>query len=188
MVEVSLIKLPGVYTILSCNRTVVADPSAISRGSVGERSATDWWSVGDCILGVCFWLQKLCNFLEIGRQPIDDQSATKNCVQIVCNRYNWTAISRQPVGDQSPTCWRPPKTFLQSIWSQRGFSCSNKNLLATKSSMQQPATGRPPVASYVWLGLYLSKYYSSPNHRSSVSRGFGFQLVRILLINMLFTS
>ena len=44
----------------------------------------------------------------------NNQSATKTCVGIVCNRCNWLAISHQPVGDQSATCRRPPKTFLQS--------------------------------------------------------------------------
>ena len=174
-------KWPGVYTIMSCNRTVVVDPSAISRQSVaiGNWLAMGRRLVGDCILSVCFWLQKLCNFLEIGRQPISDWSATKNCVGIVCNRCKCSAISRQPVGDLSATCQRPPKTFLRSIWSQRGFTCSNQNLLATKSSLQPSATsrrpvadllattlqppcdhpkfwsqgGRRPVASYVWPGL-----------------------------------
>ena len=132
---------------------MVADQSAISRRSVGERSATDWWSVGDCIFGVCFWLQKVCNFLEIGWQPIGDQSATKNCVGIVCNRCNWSAISRHPVGDQSATCRRPPKTFLRPIWSQIGFTCSNQILLATKSSLQPSATCRRPVTDLLATAL-----------------------------------
>ena len=158
---------------------MVADPSAISWGTIANRSAIGRRLVGDCILNVCLWLQKVCNFLEIGRQSIGDQSATKNCVGIVCNRCNWSAISRQPVGDLSATRRRPPKTFLRSIWSQRGFTCSNQNLLAIKSSLQPSATGRRlvadllattlqppcnppkfwsqggrrPVASYVWPGL-----------------------------------
>ena len=130
---------------------MVADPSAISRQSVGNQSAISWgaignrsvisrWLVGDCILSVCLWLQKVCNILEIGRQPIGDQSATKNCVGIVCNRSNWSAISRQPVGDLSASCQRPPKIFLGSIWSQRRFTCSNQNLLAD----QLPISLQPP--------------------------------------------
>ena len=124
-----------------------------SRQSVGDQLGSDRRSVGDCILGVCFWLQKVCNVLEIGRQPIGDWSATKNCVGIVCNRCNWLGISRQPVGDQSAICRWPPKTFLRSIWSQRGFTCSNQNLLATKSSLQPSATGRRPVADLLATAL-----------------------------------
>ena len=116
----------------------------------------------------------------IDRRLVGDQSVTKYCVGIVCNRCNWSAISRQPVGDLSATRRRPPKTFLRSIWSQRGFTCSNQNLLAIKSSLQPSATGRRlvadllattlqppcnhpkfwsqggrrPVASYVWPGVY----------------------------------
>ena len=71
--------------------------------------------------------------LEIGRRLVDYQSATENCVGIVCNHCNWSAISR-----------RPPKTFLRWIWSQGGFTCSNQNLLATKSSLQPSATSRRP--------------------------------------------
>ena len=129
----------------TCRRSV-SNQSAISWGAIGNRLAIGRRLVGDCILSVCFWLQKVCNYLEIGRQPIGDWSATKICLGIFCNRCNWSAISHQPVGDQSATCRRPPKTFLRSIWSQRGFTCSNQNLLATKSSLQPPATGRRPVA------------------------------------------
>ena len=85
----------------------------------------------------------------IDRRLVGDQSATKNCVGIVCNRCNWSAIGRQPVGDLSATRRRPPKTFLRSIWSQRGFTCSNQNLLAIKSSLQpvgdwSPTSLQPP--------------------------------------------
>ena len=131
---------------LPTRRRSVGNQSAISWGAIGNRLAIGRRLVGDCILSVCFRLQKVCNFLEIGRQPIGDWSATENCVGIVCNRCNWSAISRQPVGDLSATCRRRPKTFLRSIWSQRGFTCSNQNLLATKSSLQPSATGRRPVA------------------------------------------
>ena len=137
-----------------CNQTVVVDQSAISRRSVGERLATDWRSIGDWLATVSWAFVFDCRksatfFLDrsaTDRRLIGDQSATKNCVGIVYNRCNWSAISRQPLGDQSATCRRPPKTFLRSIWSQRGFTCSNQNLLATKSPLQPSATGRRPVA------------------------------------------
>ena len=44
----SLVKeATGVYIILSCNRTVVADPSAISRQSVGDHLGSDRQPIGD---------------------------------------------------------------------------------------------------------------------------------------------
>ena len=161
---------------------MVADPSAISRQSVGDQLGSDWRSVGDCILSVCLWLQKVCNFLEIGRQPIGDWSAISRRLKTVSGLSATAATARRSVSNQSATCRRPPKTFLRSIWSQRGFSCSNQNLLATKSSLQPSATGRRlvadllatalqppcdhskfwsqggrrPVASYVWPGLKTS--------------------------------
>ena len=171
-----------VFTILSCNRTVVVDPSAISWGAIGNRLAISRRLVGDCILSVCFFIQKLCNFLEIGRQPIGDWAAISRRQKSVSGL---SATGRRSVANQSDdlsaTCRRPTKTFIRSIWSQRGFTCSNQNLLATKSSLQPSATGRRPVgdllaitlqppcdhpkywsqwgrrpvASYVWPGLKL---------------------------------
>ena len=125
---------------------MVADQSAISRRSVGERSATDWRSVGDWLATVSWVFVFDCRKSATFFRSVGNRSATKNCVGIVYNRCNWSAISRQPVGDQSATCRRPLTTFLRSIWSQRGFTCSNQNLLATKSSLQPSATGRRPVA------------------------------------------
>ena len=144
----------------------------------------------------------------IDRRLVGDQSATKNCVGIVCNRCNWSAISRQPVGDLSATRRRPPKTFLRSIWSQRGFTCSNQNLLAIKSSLQPSATGRRlvadllattlqppcnhpkfwsqggrrPVASYVWPGLYLKQYWLIFNIPSGTYIPMGLWWVWVLMI------
>ena len=186
--------------ILSWNRTVVADQSAISRRSVGERSATDWRSVGDWLATVSWAFVFDCRKSATFWRSVGDQSATKKRVGIVCNRCNWSAISRPPVGDQSATCWRPPKTFLRSIWSQRSFTCSNQNLIATKSSLQPSANGRRPVAdflatalqppcdhpkfwsqggrrpvaSYVWPGLYATvcSGVDQRKHQSSASLGF----------------
>ena len=124
----------------------VGDQSAISRRSVGERSATGWRLYLERLFLIAETLQLFGDRSATNRRLVGDQSATKNCVGIVCNHCNWSAISRQPVGDLSATCRRPPKTFLRSIWSQRGFTCSNQNLLATKSSLQPSATGRRPVA------------------------------------------
>ena len=120
---------------LPTNRQSVGDQLGSDRQPIGDRSATVSWAfVFDC--------KKSATFLR----SVGNWSATKNCVGIIYNCCNWSAISRQPVGDQSATCRRPPTTILRSIWSQRGFTCSNQNFLATKSSLQPSATGRRPVA------------------------------------------
>ena len=153
-----------VFTILSCNWTVVVDPSAISRQSVcdqlgsnrqpiGDQSATGWRLYLERLFFNTETLQLFGDRSATNRRLVGNQSATKKCFGIVCNCCNWSAISRQPVGDLSATCRRPTKTFLRSIWSQRGFTCSNQNLLATKSSLQPSATGRRPVADLLAITL-----------------------------------
>ena len=164
----------------------VGNQSAIRWGVIGNRLAIGQRLVGDCILSVWFWMQKLCNFLEIGRQPIGDCSEISRRLKTVSGLSATAATGRRSVGNQSATCRQPvgdyQKPFLRSIWSQRGFTCSNQNLLATKSSLQPSATsrrpvadllattlqppcdhpkfwsqgGRRPVASYVWPGLYMT--------------------------------
>ena len=167
-----------------------------SRQSVGDQLGSDRRSVGDCILGVCFRLQKVCNFLEIGRQPIGDWSAISRRLKTVSGLSANAATGRRSVTHQSAICRRPPKTFLWSIWSQRGFTCSNQNLLATKSSLQPSATGhrpvadllatalqppcnhpkfwsqggRPLVASYVWPGLKWPCSFPRYNHQVLIFR------------------
>ena len=127
---------------LLTSRQSVGDQLGRDRPPIGDRSATGW----RLYLGHLFLIAE-------SLQLFGDRSATKNYVGIVCNRRNWSAISRQPVGDQSATCRQPPKTFLRSIWSQRGFTCSNQNLLATKSFLQPSATGRRPVANLLAITL-----------------------------------
>ena len=163
---------------------MVADPSAISRQSVDDQLGSDWQPMGDrSATGWRLYLERLfmiADSLQLfgdrsatDRRLVGDQSATKNCVGIVCNRCNWSAISRQPVGDLSATCRRPPKTFLRSIWSQIGFTCSNQNLLATKSSLQPSATGRRPVADLLATALQPlcdhSKFWSQGGRRPVAS-------------------
>ena len=175
---------------LLTHRRSVGNHSAISWGAIGNRLATGRRLVGDCILSVCFWLQKVCNFLEIDRQLIGDWSTISRRLKTLSGLSATAATGRRSVGNQSATCRRPPKTVLRSIWLHRRFTCSNQNLLASESSLQlsatgwrpvadllatavQPpcdhnfkwsqggctavarrsATGRQPVASYVWLGF-----------------------------------
>ena len=156
MVEVSLIKLPswsclqnnvtGTYWksnigsgalndlvfILYCR--VIGQWLPNNRRSVGERSATDWRSVGDCILGVWFLIEESLQLFgdqsATNRRLVGDQSATKNYVGIVCNRCNWSAISRQPVGNLSATT----------------KNLSTIDLVAERFHLQQP---KPPCDQIV---------------------------------------
>ena len=171
------------YTVVQWDSgcRLVGNQSAISWGAIGNRSAISRRLYLGLLFLIAESLQLFGDRSATDPRLVGDQSATKNCVWIVCNRCNWSAISRRPVGNQSATYRRPPKTFLRPIWSQRSFTCSNQNLLATKSSLQPSATGRRPVADllatalqppcdhpkfwsqggrgpvarYVWLGLKL---------------------------------
>ena len=131
---------------LPTHRRSVGDQLGSDCQPIGDRSATGWRLYLERLFMIAESLQLFGDRSAIDRRLVGDQSVTKNCVGIVCNRCNWSAISRQPVGDLSATRRRPPKTFLRSIWLQRGFTCSNQNLLAIKSSLQPSATGRRLVA------------------------------------------
>ena len=100
----------GVYTILSCNRTVIVDPSAIGRQSVGDQLGSNRQPIGDrsangwrLYLERLFSMQKLCNFLEIGRQPIGDWSAISRRLKNVLGLSATAATGRRSVGDLSAT-------------------------------------------------------------------------------------
>ena len=109
----------------------VGDQSAISRRSDGERSATDWRSVGDCILSVCFWMQKLCNFLEIGRQPIGDWSAISRRLKTVSGL---SATGRRSVANQSATCRQPVGDYQKPFYDWSGRR--EVSLVAEQFSLQ----------------------------------------------------
>ena len=128
---------------LPTRRRPVGNQSAISWGAIGNRLAIGRRLVGDCILSVCFWfaesLQLFGDRSATDRRLVGDQSATKICVGIVCNRCNWSAISHQPVGNLSATT----------------KNLSTIDLVAERFYLQQPkppcdqivpATGRRPVA------------------------------------------
>ena len=178
---------------MSCNQTVVADPSAISRQSVGDqlgsdrqlignRSATGWRLYLERLFLIAETLQLFGDRSATDRRFVGDQSATKNCVGIVCNPL-------QLVGDQSPTSQR-----LVGNLSATNKNLSTINLAAERFHLQQPkppcdqivpatfcnrsATslqppcdhpkfwsqgGRWPVASYVWPGLNQTTEYNGYN-------------------------
>ena len=151
-----------------------------SRQSVGERLATDWRSVGDCISGFRFWLQKVCNFLKIGRQPIGDWSVINRRLKNVSGLSATAAIGRRSVGNQSATSRQPVGDHQKPFYDR--FGQREVSLAATKTSLRpnppcnllqpvgdqlptslQPPCdhlkfwsqgGRRPVASYVWPGAW----------------------------------
>ena len=81
-------------------------------------------------------------------RSVGNRSAISRRLKTVSGLSATAATGRRSVANQLATCRRPPKTFLRSIWSQRGFTCSNQNLLATKSSLQPSATGRQPPRNH----------------------------------------
>ena len=162
---------------MSCNRTVVADPSAISRQSVddqlasdrqpiGDRSATGWRLYLELLFLIAESVQLFGDRSATDRRLVGDQSATENCVGIGCNRCNCSAISRQPVGDhQKPFYDRfgrrevllaATKTSLRPIRPCNRLQPVGDQL---PTSLQPPCNkfwsqgGRRPVASHVWPGL-----------------------------------
>ena len=137
--------------IMLCDRTVVADPSAISRQSVGyqlgsnqqpigDRSATGWRLYLEHLFLIAESLQLFGDRSATGQRLVGDQSATKNCAGIVCNHCNWSAISHQPVGHLSATT----KNLSTVDLVAKRFRLQQPNLLAIKSSLQPSATGRRP--------------------------------------------
>ena len=123
---------------LPTNRQSVGDQLGSDRQPIGDRSAT----ISSVFVFDC---RKSATFFRL----VGNRSATGRRLKTVSGLSTNAATGRQPVGDQSATCRQPPKNFLRSIWSQRGFTCGNQNLLATKSSLQPSATGRRPVADFL---------------------------------------
>ena len=163
-------------------RQSVGDQLGSDRQPIGDRSATGWRLYLGRLFLIAESLQLFGDQSATDQRLVDDQSATKNCVGIVCNRCRcnrckWSAISRPPVGNL-PTITKKP--FYNQFGHREVSLAANQNLLATKSSLQPSATSRRPVAdllatalqppcdhpkfcsqggrqqvaSYVWPGLY----------------------------------
>ena len=145
----------------------VGDQSAISRRSDGERSATDWRSVGDCILSVCFWMQKLCNFLETGRQPIGDWSAISRRLKTVSGLSATAATGRRSVANQSATCRQPVGDYQKPFYDR--FGRREVSLAATKTSLRpnRPCNLLQPVGDQSPTSL------QPPCNHPATTRNFG---------------
>ena len=57
-------------------------------------------------------------------RPFGNRSPIRRRLKTVLGLSATITSCRGPVANQSSTPLRPPKTFLRSIWSQRGFACS----------------------------------------------------------------
>ena len=137
---------------MSCNRTVIVDPSAISRQSVddqlgsgrqpiGDRSATGWRPHLERLFLIAETLQL------IGDRSATDQSISRR-LKTVLGLSATAATGRRWVANQSTTCRQPVCDQIDRKKVFGGFTCSNQNLLATKLSLQPSATGRRPLCNH----------------------------------------
>ena len=124
----------------------VGNQSAISWGAIGNRLVIGRRLVGDCNLSVCFWLQKVCNHLEIGRQPIGHWSAISRRLKSVSGLTATAATGRRSITNQSATS-RQPVGDHQKYFCDR-FCRREVLLAATKIPLRpnRPCNHPQPVA------------------------------------------
>ena len=146
---------------------MVADPSAISWGAIANRSAIGRRLVGDCILNVCLWLQKVCNFLEIGRQSIGDWSAISRRLNTVSGLSATAATGRRSVANQSATCRQPVGDHQKPFYDR--FGRREVSLAATKTSLRsnRPCNRLQPVGDWSPTSL------QPPCNLPATTRNFG---------------
>ena len=123
--------------IMSCNRTVVVDPSAISRQSVGDQLGSDRQPIGDqSATGWRLYHERL--FLNAETlQLFGDWSATDRRLKTVSG----LSATAELVGDQSPTSRRPVSNLSATI-----KNLSTIDLVAERFHLQQP---KPPCDQIV---------------------------------------
>ena len=148
--NIGSVALNDLVFILYCrvNRTVVADPSAISRRSVGEQPATDWRSVGDWLATVS-WAFFIAESLQLfgdrsatDRRLVGDQSATKTMSGLSAT----AATGQRSVANQSVTCRQPVGDHQKPFYDR--FGRREVSLAATKTSLRpnRPCNLLQPVA------------------------------------------
>ena len=152
---------------LPTRRRSVGNQSAISWGAIGNRLATGRRLVGDCILSVCFWLQKVCNFLEIGRQAIGDWSAISWRLKSLSRLSATAATGRRSVGIQSMTCRQPVGDHQKPFYDR--FGRREVSLAATKTSLRpnRPCNRLQPVGDQYPTSL------QSPRNLPATTWNFG---------------
>ena len=89
--------------LLPTIRQSVGNQLGSDRQPIGDRSATSWRLYLGRLFLIAGSLQLFGDRSATDWRVVGDQSATKNCVGIVCNRCNWSGISPQPVGNLSAT-------------------------------------------------------------------------------------
>ena len=152
---------------LPTRRRSVANQSAISWGAIGNLLAIGRRLVGDCILSVRFWLQKVCNYLEIGRQPIGDWSAISRRLKTVSGLSATVATARRSVANQSATCRQPVGDHQKPFYDR--FGRREVLLAATKTSLwpNRPCNRLQPVGDQSPTSL------QPPCNLPTTTRNFG---------------
>ena len=131
---------------------MVADPSAISRQSVGDQLGGDWQPIGDrSATGWRLYLERLFMIaesrqrFEIGRQPIGDWSAISRRLKTVSGLSATAATGRRSVANQSATCRQPVGDHQRPFYDR--FGRRKVSLAATKTSLRpnRPCNRLQPV-------------------------------------------
>ena len=131
---------------------MVADPSVISRQSVGDQLGSDWQPIGDrSATGWRLYLERLFMIaesrqrFEIGRQPIGDWSAISRRLKTVSGLSATAATGRRLVANQSATCRQPVGDHQRPFYDR--FGRRKVSLAATKTSLRpnRPCNRLQPV-------------------------------------------
>ena len=115
---------------LLTRRRSVGDQLGSNREPIGDRSATGW----RLYLERFFLMQKVCNFLEIGRQPIGDWSAISRRLKTASRLSATAATGRRSVTNQSATNRQPVGDHQKPFYDR--FGRREVALAATKTSLR----------------------------------------------------
>ena len=152
---------------LPTSRQSVSDQLGSDRGAIGNRLAIGGQLVGDCISSVRFWLQKVCNFLKIGRQPIGDWSVINRRLKTVSGLSATTAIGWRSVANQSASSRQPVGDHQKPFYDR--FGQREVSLAATKTSLRP----NPPCNLLQPVGDQLPTSLQPPCNLPATTRNFG---------------
>ena len=142
-----------------CYRTVIVDPSAISRQSVGDQLGSDQQPIGDrSPTGWRLYRERLFLIAET-LQLFGDRSATdwrlvgdQSATNTVSGLSATAATGRRSVANQLATCRQPVGDHQKPFYNR--FGRTEVSLAATKTSLQpnrpcnQSATSRRPPCNH----------------------------------------